>query len=356
MSVERTLFQNDRFLAPRQMRKNAGSNWTTDNGKASLREGVGKIVYQPGGQYRVADSRGGDKQNTHRPHSLLANARSSNHLSAMTRIALLPDRAVIAIAGPDRRDFLQGLVSQDVNKVAPGHAAFAALLTPQGRYRADFFIFDDAEHLLLDVERPMQADVIALLSRYQLRAKVTIEPGEHRVYVLWGGHLRLPQGTIVAPDPRLPGVALRVLSLESLQPTATASDWDEHRLAIGLPDGTRDLEPGKTLLLEAGFDELSGISWTKGCYMGQELTARTRYRGLIKRRLLPVDVNGPLPQPGTTILRAGKEVGNVRSGRGNRALAMIRLDALDGPLVCGDATLIVMVPDWIRLPEGTDAS
>ncbi len=91
-------------------------------------------------------------------------------------------------------------------------------------------------------------------------------------------------------------------------------DWDRHRLALGLPDGSRDLEAEKTVLLEAGFDELNGVSWTKGCYMGQELTARTKYRGLVKRRLVPVTVAGSLPLPGTPVLRDGIEVGTMRSG------------------------------------------
>jgi folate-binding protein YgfZ len=110
------------------------------------------------------------------------------------------------------------------------------------------------------------------------------------------------------------------------------------------------IKDGGTVLLEAGFDELSGVSWSKGCYMGQELTARTKYRGLIKKRLVGVAVDGPLPAPGTPVLRAGAEVGTMRSGLGSRGLATIRLEALGGTLVCGDATLTPEPAAWMALP------
>jgi tRNA-modifying protein YgfZ len=111
------------------------------------------------------------------------------------------------------------------------------------------------------------------------------------------------------------------------------------------------MEAEKSVLLEAGFDELSGVAWDKGCYMGQELTARTRYRGRVKRRLVPVIVAGPLPAPGTPVLRNGAEVGTMRSGRGGLGLAVLRLGALEGTLACGEARLTPRIPRWMRLPE-----
>jgi hypothetical protein len=133
-----------------------------------------------------------------------------------------------------------------------------------------------------------------------------------------------------------------------LPTTAFEADWDRHRLALGLPDGSRDLEAEKTVLLEAGFDELHGVSWSKGCYMGQELTARTKYRGLVKRRLLPVAIEGPLPPPGSPVLRDGAEVGSMRSGCGQMGLAVLRLDALEGALTCGAAILTPRTPAWMQ--------
>ena len=232
----------------------------------------------------------------------------------MTRLAQLPDRAVLALAGADRVAFLQGLVSNDVTEAVAGRAVWAALLTPQGKWLADFFILAAPDRLLLDVDAAQAEDLLRRLARYRLRAAVTLS---------------------ACPD------------------WAVYAAWDRHRLALGLPDGARDLEADKSVLLEAGFDELHGVSWTKGCYMGQELTARTRYRGLVKRRLVPVAIAGPAPAPGAPILRAdtGAEAGTMRSARDGAGLALLRLDALAAPLRCGGATMVAHPPGWMRLPE-----
>ena len=268
----------------------------------------------------------------------------------VTQLAALPGRGVVEVSGEDRVSFLQGLVSNDVSQAGPGHAVWAALLTPQGKYLADFFILAEDGRLLLDAERAQLPMLVQNLSRFRLRSRVTIrEANELTVYAAWGG---VPDAaSIRAPDPRLPEAGWRLLSAVPLPANADEAAWDLHRLALGLPDGTRDLEPQKTVLLEAGFDELSGVSWSKGCYMGQELTARTKYRGLVKRRLVPVAVDGPMPPPGTPVLRDGVEVGTMRSGSRTMALALLRLEALDGELVCGDARLRPSVPAWLRLPE-----
>jgi folate-binding protein YgfZ len=268
----------------------------------------------------------------------------------MTRLAALPGRAVISVAGEDRVSFLQGLVSNDVAEVAPGRAVWAAFLTPQGKWLADFFILTDGDRLLLDVEGAQAPMLVPRLSRYRLRAKVTlsVDPAL-RVYVAWDG--KPDTAAIMAPDPRLPAAGWRLLTADSLLATALEVDWDRHRIALGLPDGSRDLEAEKSVLLEAGFDELAGVSWSKGCYMGQELTARTRYRGLVKRRLVPVAITGTPPAPGTPVLRDGKEVGTMRSAREQIGLAVLRLEALTAsPLSCGEARLSPMVPPWMRLP------
>jgi tRNA-modifying protein YgfZ len=266
----------------------------------------------------------------------------------MTRLAALPRRAVLAIDGEDRTSFLQGLVSNDVTTAAPGHAVWAALLTPQGKWLADFFIFADGDRLLLDCERDQADDVRRRLSRYRLRSKVAVHAADElSVYAAWGGTPAAE--AIAAPDPRLPDAGWRLLSALPLATTALEVDWDQYRLALGLPDGSRDLEAEKTVLLEAGFDELHGVSWSKGCYMGQELTARTKYRGLVKRRLMPVMVEGPLPPPGSPVLHDGTEVGTMRSGCGQAGLAVLRLDSLDAPLTCGAATLAPRRPSWMQV-------
>ena len=265
----------------------------------------------------------------------------------MTRLAGLPRRAAVAIEGEDRVPFLQGLVSNDVTAVAPGCAVWAALLTPQGKWLADFFIFADGDRLLLDCERDQVQDVLQRLSRYRLRSKVSLGVADElSIYAAWESAPAMT--AIIAPDPRLPEAGWRLLSAVPLPTTALEIDWDRHRLSLGLPDGSRDLEAEKTVLLEAGFDELHGVSWSKGCYMGQELTARTKYRGLVKRRLVPVAIDGPLPPPGTPVLRNGAEVGIMRSGCDHMGLAVLRLDSLDGALHCGTAMLAAQVPAWMQ--------
>ncbi|HEY3846935.1 MAG TPA: folate-binding protein [Acetobacteraceae bacterium] len=269
----------------------------------------------------------------------------------MTRLTALPGRAVIEVGGDDRVAFLQGLVSNDVAEVAPGRSVWAALLTPQGKYLADFFVLADGDRLLLDAEHAQVPLLVQRLTRFRLRSKVTIRVADELlVHVAWDG-AQPEVSAIVAPDPRLPDAGWRVLSAAPLPVNAGEDDFDRHRLMLGLPDGMRDLEAEKTVLLEAGFDELHGVSWDKGCYMGQELTARTKYRGLVKRRLVPVAVDGPLPEPGTPVLRDGTEAGTMRSGRDAMGLAVLRLDALDAALVCGEARLTARVPGWMRLPE-----
>jgi folate-binding protein YgfZ len=268
----------------------------------------------------------------------------------MTNLAHLPDRAVLAVTGADRVGFLNGLVSNDMALVAPGRAVWAALLTPQGKWLADFFAFSDGDRLLLDCAADQAALITQRLSRFRLRADVAITATPIAVYAAWPG-LADDAGTVAAPDPRLPEAGWRILADAVLPTTASAGDYDAHRLSLGLPDGARDLEADKTVLLEAGFDELGGISWTKGCYMGQELTARTRYRGLLKRRLLPVTGAAPLPPHGTPVLAGEREVGALRSVRGMDGLALLRLDALGSTLRAGDIALTLRIPAWAKLPE-----
>ncbi len=264
----------------------------------------------------------------------------------MTQIALLSDRAVLRVSGEDRVTFLQGLVSNDVHEVAPGRAVWAALLTAQGKWVADFFMFADGDALLLDIEARQGEMIVALLSRYRLRAKVALEKTDLAVFATWGG--APPESAVRSPDPRLPEAGWRVLGGD-VAASATEAEYDLHRLRFGLPAGSRDLEAERSTLVESGFDELHGIGWEKGCYMGQELTARTKYRGLVKRRLVPVRVEGAMPAPGTTVTLEGVEVGTIRSGRDGWALALLKLEALRATgLRCGEAAITPEQPAWMR--------
>lgn len=286
----------------------------------------------------------------------LALHRTGDHLQAMRMMTILPTRGVVEISGEDRVPFLQGLVSNDVEQAGPDRAVWAALLTPQGKWLADFFVIAAGDRLLLECEAAQAAMLVKILGRYRLRSKVVLRnaSAEFAVHAAWGDRPDLDADSdgIVVADPRLPEAGWRVLAALPLPASGTMADWDAHRISLGLPDGSRDLESEKTILLEAGFDELGGVSWSKGCYMGQELTARTKYRGLVKRRLVPVTVTGPMPEPGAPIFRGTKEMGVLRSSAGSLALAVLRLEALAGgdALNCGNAVLEPRLPAWMKLP------
>ena len=296
--------------------------------------------------------------------------------------AALPARGVIEIAGTDRVEFLQGLVSNDVTKAAADRAIYAALLTAQGRYLFDFFIIALGDALYLDAEAARLAELQRRLSLYKLRAKVVLSDASARfaVAAAWGdgtasalgiggdsGAAKSFAGGVAYLDPRLAALGARFLlprensdALEQAGFAASdAAAYDRHRLALGVPDGTRDLVPEKALLMESGFDELNGIDWQKGCYMGQELTARMKYRALVKKRLLPViiegvAIDGAAVAPGTAITQNGSEAGEMLSTQGSRGLALLRLEAVEAmqsngaDLKAGAAVIRPEKPAWMK--------
>lgn len=297
------------------------------------------------------------------------------------QFVLLEDRGILAVAGPDRRSFLQGLVSNDVMKLMPDRALYAAFLTPQGKYLHDFIMIEHAEEIWLDCEQARLADLKRRLSVYRLRAKVELsERSDPAVAALFGDRafaaLGLPeqagatcrwQDGIALVDPRLPDLGVRLVAdrgrlarfpeggRDARGPSTVPADfaaYDRHRLALGIPDGSRDLVPEKSILLEAGFDELHGVDWQKGCYIGQELTARTKYRGLVKKRLFPVRIDGDAPSPGTLVMRDGKEAGELRSAQDGLGLALLRLDAVaDDRLSAGASGIAPQRPAWMQIPQ-----
>ena len=285
----------------------------------------------------------------------------------------LADRAVLRLTGPDAKPFLQGLISNDVTKLSTGRAIHAAFLSPQGKYLHDFFLAEDAAGLLLDGEKERLADLKRRLGLYRLRSQVTIEAAEDlAVFALPGllslSAVKLPaeaggakplDGGVIFADPRLMAVGARailsngdgILAAFGLA-SVERSRYDQLRLSLGLPDGSRDMAIDKSILLEGGFEELHGIDFAKGCYMGQEVTARSKYRGLIKRRLLPVAIEGTAPPPGTPLMLGDREAGEMRSSSGNRGLALLRLErfaeaqAEGRTLTAAGATLTPSKPDW----------
>jgi hypothetical protein len=289
--------------------------------------------------------------------------------------AALPDRGVLRVSGEEARTFLQGLISNDVRRLAPERAIYAALLTPQGKFLFDFLIAETSEGLVLDVEGSRRADLLRRLALYRLRAKVRIEDlgAEWRVFALMGegaaarlglsageGSARPFAAGVVFVDPRLSRLGARALvpagGEEALLAAgfvpAPAADYERHRLALGVPDGSRDIQVDKSFLLESNAEELHGVDFDKGCYVGQELTARSKFRGVIRKRLFRVDVDGPLPAPGTPIVLGAKEAGVMRSGQGSVGLALLRLELVDearssgAPLMAGPARVTPVKPDW----------
>lgn len=295
---------------------------------------------------------------------------------AKSRFAFLDDRGVLSIVGPDARAFLQGIVTNDIDKVSPDQAIYAALLTPQGKYLFDFFVAAHGDGLLLDAEAARLPDLAKRLTMYRLRAKadITDVSADYRVAAVFGddatgdlgldadaGAAREVDGGVAFVDPRVAAAGARAilpraeaeasLANAGLTPTS-AADYDVYRLRHALPDSSRDLVVDKATLVESNFEELNGVDFGKGCYVGQEVTARTKYRGLVRKRLLRVDVDGPLPAPGTPIMLGGKEAGTMQSGRDTVGMALLRLEQVaqaesSGELLtAGDARLTPVKPDW----------
>jgi len=248
----------------------------------------------------------------------------------------LPHRGVVTVRGEDRVSFLQGLVSNDVRRATAEQAVYAALLSPQGKFLHDMFIFATDDTLWLDVEAARADDLIAKLNKYKLRSDVALvnQTAEYGVVVSLE-----PQNT--PPDPRHPDLGWRAIvpraSMPLENPEAFAA-YDRCRITLGLPDGSRDMIIGETLLLEGNFDRCNGVDFTKGCYMGQEMTARTHYRALLKQRLMPMQIMGQTPPCDSAITtETGENVGRFRSTQGDKGLAFIKLAAAESVLHCGTA-------------------
>ena len=271
--------------------------------------------------------------------------------------ATLESRALIAIGGPDWRDFLQGLITQDVGTMAHGEARFGALLTPQGRLLYDLFVVPRGEGAWLDVEAEHRDAVIQRLMMYRLRAKVEITADDTPVSILFAGQGGDP-GAGWVRDPRLPELGWRGYGVS---PPAGAVLADEaareaQKLRLGVP-GPADWGSDKTYPIEANFDLLNGIDFRKGCFVGQETTSRMKRRGQIKSRMLPIRFEGPPPAPGSEILAGDLRAGEVLSGRDSGAIALVRLDrALGGGLTVDGRAVTLDQPDWFLAALGVEAA
>lgn len=268
----------------------------------------------------------------------------------MTQIAHLTDRGVIRVEGTDAVPFLNGLISQDVTQVTAEQPLYGCLLTPQGKYFSDFFILIDGDAILLDIATSRLDATLQRLKMFVLRSKVSISTvtDTYKVYASWPkGESFLGYG-----DPRLTAMGKRICTELNIVPNASLDDYHAWRIQNGVPD-VADFDLERTALLEANLDVLQGIAWDKGCYMGQELTARTHYRGLVKKRLLPFRFEGDAPAHDSEVRLGDQVIGHTRSIAGSYGMALVKLEwaeqAWSSALSVNGDTATLLKPDWFKL-------
>lgn len=290
------------------------------------------------------------------------------------KIARLKNRAVLHLTGPDTRTYLQGLITNNALAVSPTHPIWAGLLTPQGKYLFDFLVFDDgAGGLFLDAEAGRLSDLIRRLTLYRLRAKVEITPRpDLAVFAAWGSDTLLEDHP---HDPRLPALGQRwIIPTASISeregpirdsdltargpdgpaadiPTCDEAHYEAHRLALGVPEGSADISVDKMLWLECNAAELSGVDFKKGCYVGQENTARMFHRSKVRKRLLIVRFAGDV---GDGVLYAnGVSAGEIRSHQNGLGLALLKLEPVEAglPFTLNSQSATIEVPPYLDLAQ-----
>jgi tRNA-modifying protein YgfZ len=282
------------------------------------------------------------------------------------KAALLPDRGVIKVIGDGARNFLHGLVTADMLNLTPGTARFCALLTPQGKIIADFFVVEappqDGGGFFLDTPRALIATLLERLNLYKLRAKVLIEDLSEVLGVLaiWDGAAAAKYG-LCYDDPRLSALGLRSMmpphraagaAAELGAALVAAEEYEAHRIALGIPRGGIDFAYGDAFPHETDMDQLGGIDFAKGCYVGQEVVSRIEHRGTARTRAVPIRYDGAAPPSGAAITAGGRQVGAVGSAMRGRGIALLRLDrvaeASGDALDAGGIAIHIVKPDWAR--------
>lgn len=282
--------------------------------------------------------------------------------------AFLPDRGVVKVAGEDARNFLNGLITTDVDRLKPGLGRFGALLTPQGKIIVDFLITEvPAGHgggFLIDCPKALADTLATKLKFYKLRAKVSVENLDLGVLAAWDGQ-PAAQPDLAFADPRNAALGTRILIPEDLKQTLSdligaelvdAAEYEAHRIALGVPRGGVDFMYNDAFPHETNMDRLAGVDFDKGCYVGQEVVSRMQHRGTARTRSVKVLLDGASPEPGATILAGDKPVGSIGSTAGGKGIALVRIDrvadALDAgqPLTAGGLTLTLAEPEVVRIP------
>jgi folate-binding protein YgfZ len=284
--------------------------------------------------------------------------------------ALLPDRGVVKVVGDTARTFLNGLFTNDVGKVTPAEPRYAALLTPQGKIIIDFIVAEapaeDGGGFFLDVPRALAPELVAKLNFYKLRAKVIAEDLSEvlGVMAVWDGQkndIAETEYGLCYPDPRLPGLGSRVMLPPHLAAEAAADlgatltdaeAYEAHRIALGVPRGGHDFVYGDTFPHEADMDQLHGVDFEKGCYVGQEVVSRVEHRSTARSRVVPIVYDDFSPMAGLPVMMGDKQVGQLGSTAKGRGLALLRLDRIEDalktgtPLTAGGIAIRAVKPQW----------
>jgi folate-binding protein YgfZ len=282
--------------------------------------------------------------------------------------ALLPDRGVVKVDGADARRFLNGLLTTDIEAMTSQAPRFAALLTPQGKILFDGIVAalpaTDGTALFIDCPRALAANLVERLSFYKLRAKLIIEDLSQTLGVLaaWDGTGTTDCG-LVYPDPRLPALGLRVMLPPHLAAEAAGDlgaalvapeAYETHRIALGVPRGGLDFAYGDAFPHEADMDQLNGVDFAKGCYVGQEVVSRIEHRARARSRIVPVAYEGFAPEDGVQVMAGDRAVGTMGSAAAGRGLAMVRLDRVEDAfaagttLAAGGVPIRLVKPAWAR--------
>ncbi len=261
----------------------------------------------------------------------------------MSQLESLSDRAVIRLTGDDRTTFLQGLITQDMNRLAHERAIFSALLTPQGKILFDFFVIADSDALLIDCNADAAPALLKRLSMYKLRAKLALAIDDG--LTVCAGASEIKDGFA---DPRHDAMGWRSISTQA--DAAVSDAYDLRRIAAGVPEFGKDFGSDEMFLTDVNYDLLNGVNYKKGCFIGQEVTSRMKRKGDIRRRTLIASFDGGAPSKGAAITAGASTLGEILSGTEDAALAAVRLDRLEKaraeqtPILCEDRELHLQIP------------
>lgn len=275
--------------------------------------------------------------------------------------SLLESRGILRVRGADSRKYLQGLITNDIGKANGENAIHAGLLSPQGKILFEFFVLPDGDGFLIDVAQNKADELLKRLLFYRLRAQVEIEKAPSMaVAAAWGGIPSQSRGAVIYADLRLKELGFRALIPSDASASdlgcaaATEDDYHALRIALGVPEGGRDYAFGDAFPHEALFDQLNGVDFAKGCYVGQEVVSRMEHRGTARKRIVPIEGDAPLPAPGTNVEAGGVPIGTLGSVSGTSGLAMVRLDRAEDalsqgkPLTSGGIAIALHRPGFAR--------